>query len=94
MLITRDIFVKKFTWSEKKNKWLKKHRNISFEEVLERIADHILDVKGNIKHKDQKLFIIDIHNYPWVVPFKETKDEIFLITAFPDRRLKEEFGYE
>ena len=60
------------------------------------MAHKLLDVRMNksSQHHGQKIFIIDIDGYPWVVPFRETKEEIFLITAFPDRKLKEEFGYE
>ena len=88
--------IKRFRWSGKKEEWLKKNRGISFEEVMGAIAERLLDVRVNrsLRHQDQKIFIVDIRYYPWVIPFRETKDEIFLITAFPDRKLKEEFGYE
>lgn len=88
--------MKQFGWSDRKNQWLIKHRGISFEEIVEAISERLLDVRENksLRHPRQKIFIVDIEQYPWVVPFRETKAEIFLITAFPDRRLKEEFGYE
>lgn len=88
--------MKRFRWSDRKNEWLKKHRGISFEEVVESIGKRLLDVKENksLSHRGQRIFVVDIENYPWVVPFHETRAEIFLMTAFPDRRLKEEFGYE
>ena len=75
---------------------MKKNRGISFEDVMKAVAKKLLDVRQNknFKHGIQKVFIVDIRNYPWVVPFYETEEEIFLITAFPDRKLKEEFGYE
>ena len=87
---------KRFQWSDRKNAWLRKNRGISFEEVSEAIAYKLLDVRMNksSQHCGQKIFIVDIENYPWVVPFHETKEKIFLITAFQDRKLKEEFGYE
>jgi len=56
--------MKKFSWSVRKNKWLKEHRNISFEEILEKISSHLLDVRENLKHKNQKIFIVNINNYP------------------------------
>ena len=89
-------WMKLFRWSIRKNQWLRKHRGISFEEVVEAISKRLLDVRESksLKHPRQNIFIVDIEQYPWVVPFREVKEEIFLITAFPDRRLKEEFGYE
>lgn len=86
----------RFRWSDRKNEWLKKNRGVSFEDVVEAIGHRLLDVRENksLKHHGQKIFIVDIENYPWVIPFRETKAEIYLMTAFPDRRLKEEFGYE
>ena len=64
--------------------------------MAEAIAKDLLDVRINkaSKHKNQKIFIVEMRHYLWVIPFRETKEEIFLITAFPNRRLKEEFGYE
>ncbi|TVQ76857.1 MAG: toxin [Bradymonadales bacterium] len=70
-----------------------RNRGISFEEVLGAISTALLDVRVNpsTKHPQQKTFIVKIHDYPWVVPFKENEREIELITAFPDRRLFKEF---
>jgi len=84
---------KVFRWKEQKNAWLKRTRGISFEEVVEAISLTLLDVRANksVNHPQQKVFIVRINGYPWVVPFKETEKDIELITAFPDRRLVKEF---
>lgn len=87
---------KSFRWSEEKNSWLKEHRGVSFEEVVEAISGRLLDVRANKKPKysSQRVFIVNIDNYPWVIPFDESETEIFLITAFPDRKLLKEFRFE
>ncbi|MBL6990275.1 MAG: toxin [Bacteriovoracaceae bacterium] len=87
---------KQFLWQKAKDQWLLKKRGISFEDVLEGIANNLLDVRENTSkhHGDQMVFIINFNNYPWVVPFKETEKAIILLTAFPDRRLTKEFGFE
>ncbi|MCH7479176.1 MAG: toxin [SAR324 cluster bacterium] len=87
---------KRFSWSERKNRVLKEKRGISFERIVEEIPGALLDVRENPsgKHPNQRIFILNIENYPWVVPFEETAEAIFLITAFPDRRLKREFDLE
>ena len=84
---------KKFAWDDEKNEWLKKNRDLSFEEVVVEIGRNLLDVRENKskKHQDQKVFILLIDNYTWVVPFEESENEIRLVTAFPDRRLLKEF---
>lgn len=86
---------KSFSWSESKNAWLKRERGVGFEEIVEAIAEDLLDVRENSSrgHRNQRVFIVRIGNYPWVVPFQETEREIVLITAFPDRRLKTEFDF-
>ena len=87
---------KPFTWDPKKNEWLKETRGISFEDVVDKISTDLLDVRQNTSkgHLHQLVFIININNYPWVVPFEESEREIRLKTAFPDRRLTKEFNFE
>ena len=86
--------MKRFTWSHKKNEWLIENRKISFDAILQAIGSSLLDVRMNrsSKHKNQKIFIVNIDGYPWIIPFKESNEEIHLITAFPSRDLKEEFN--
>mgnify|MGYP001566010344 CR=1 FL=1 len=87
---------KPFTWNQQKNEWLKKNRGISFEEVVDRLATDLLDVRQNTskRHPLQLVFIVKITNYIWVVPFEESETEIQLKIAFPDRRLAKEFKLE
>jgi uncharacterized DUF497 family protein len=85
---------KKFRWSKRKNHFLRTERGISFEEIVEAMAQgRLLDVRENKSrnHRGQRIFIVDVHDYPWVVPFDETETEIILKTAFPNRKLKNEF---
>jgi hypothetical protein len=59
-------------------------------EIAEIILGTGLDVRRNPSrnHPSQRVFVIWIDRYPWVVPFEETADTIVLKTAFPDRRFK------
>ena len=79
-----------FAWNSEKNAQLMRERGISFERVIYHIErNEILDV---IKHPDsskypnQRMFILDIANYAYLVPFVETKSEIFLKTIIPSRK--------
>jgi len=82
--------VKRYTWNREKNQHLKAQRNISFEEVLIHIASgDVLDViehRNQEKYEGQRIFIIRIHDYAWLVPFVETETEIFLKTIIPSRK--------
>jgi len=82
--------MKYFDWNEEKNRLLKESRNISFEEIVLAIDNgHLLDVvehHDKYKYPDQRLLIVEIRNYAFVVPFVETKDAYFLKTIYPSRK--------
>lgn len=83
-------------WNEEKNQLLQLQRNISFEQVLEKIEkDEIIDryVHPNIeKYPNQQIFVIEMGEYIWYVPFVETEDEIFLKSIIPSRKLNTAYG--
>ena len=82
--------MKYFNWDIAKNKKLKEERNISFEDVLFSIKDgKILDVlehPNEIKYAGQKLLVVEINNYAYLVPFIDSEKEIFLKTIIPSRK--------
>jgi len=87
--------MKFFEWNNAKNEKLKKERGISFEEIvfhLERgdILD-ILEHPNQDKYFGQKIFIIDVEGYAYLVPFVETEDEVFLKTIIPSRKATERY---
>ncbi|HMO78898.1 MAG TPA: toxin [Candidatus Paceibacterota bacterium] len=73
-----------YDWYDKKNQKLKKERNISFEEVIVAIeSKKLLDiVKNKRRHKNQKIFIVEIDNYAYCVPFEDKKEKVILKTIF------------
>jgi uncharacterized DUF497 family protein len=78
-------------WDEGKNQLLQLQRNISFEQVLDKLErGNILDRKShpNVdKYPNQEVFIFDFDGYIYYVPFVETEQEIFLKTIIPSRKL-------
>ncbi|MBM3423222.1 MAG: BrnT family toxin [Chlorobi bacterium] len=88
-----------FAWSNEKNRKLQRERDISFELVVTQIeTGKILDI---LEHPDQercpgqRLLVVDIDGYAFLVPFVERETEIFLKTVIPSRKatkhyLKEE----
>jgi uncharacterized DUF497 family protein len=87
--------MKYFSWNNEKNQLLKTERNISFEEVVFQIEKkRILDIvehPNQEKYKGQKIFIISIHNYVYLVPFMESEEEIFLKTIIPSRKATKKY---
>ena len=81
--------MKRFDWDIEKNKRLIKERNISFEEIIVFIEQgNLLDIvdNPNLKYRHQRMFILDIEGYVYIVPFVETEEAYFLKTIFPSRK--------
>ncbi len=79
-----------FAWNSKKNEELIKERGISFERVVQHIEkEGFLDVikhPNTSKYPNQRMYIIEIDNYAYLVPFVENDNEIFLKTIIPSRK--------
>lgn len=87
--------MKLFEWGDEKNERLKLDRGISFEEVVFYIAnDFVLDVvphPNQNKYPNQKIFIVDIDNYAYLVPFIENDEVIYLKTVIPSRKATKKY---
>ena len=82
--------MKHFAWNSEKNAQLIRERAISFERVIYHIEkDGLLDVishPNSTKYPGQKMFIVNIGDYAYLVPFIENEAEIFLKTIIPSRK--------
>ena len=78
-----------YDWNESKNKLLKETRNISFEDIVSAIKnDKLLDLvehPNSKKYSNQKMFIVEIDDYAYIVPFVEDEVKYFLKTIYPSR---------
>ena len=87
--------MKALKWKLEKNEWLKLNRNICFEDVVYFIEKgNILDIIENPnqkRFKSQKIYIIEINKYVFMVPFYEDKDGNFLKTIIPSRKLTKKY---
>ena len=80
-------------WSPEKNKILKRERGISFEEIAYLIeSEQIIGIEENPGRPNQKIYVLAIENYAFIVPFVEDNKEIFLKTAFPSRKHTKQYG--
>jgi hypothetical protein len=79
-----------FNWSSDKNQQLIIERGKSFEEVIFHMqSGGILDdiAHPNITdYSNQRVFIINIDDYAYLVPYVESSEEIFLKTIIPSRK--------
>lgn len=82
--------VRYFNWDDAKNEKLKKERNISFEEIIFYIEKgHVLDIienPSNKKYLDQLMYVVQVNDYAYLVPFVENENKIFLKTIIPSRK--------
>jgi len=87
--------MKYFDWNNEKNKKLAAEREVCFEDIVVAIEDgRLLDVlihENQQKYQDQKIFIVDINGYAYLVPFIEDDKKIFLKTIFPSRKATKKY---
>lgn len=84
-----------FAWNSEKNAQLILERGISFERVVYHIEkDGVLEVikhPNPLKYPNQKMFIVNIGDYAYLVPFVENESEIFLKTIIPSRKATKKY---
>jgi len=87
--------MKHFTWNSDKDELLIKKRGISFERVIYHIErEGLLDVVQHpnlSKYPNQKVFIVRVENYAYLIPFVESEVEIFLKTIIPSRKATKKY---
>ncbi len=85
-----------YDWNKDKNEYLKQHRGICFEDVVVAIDNNaILDVIDHPKpdkYPSQKIYIVELEGYIYMVPFIVKIDMIFLKTIIPSRKMKKIYG--
>jgi len=88
--------MKHFAWNSVKNAQLVKDRGISFERVIYHIErNEILDIikhPNSSKYPNQRMFILEISNYAYLIPFVETDSEVFLKTIIPSRKATRKYS--
>ncbi len=87
--------MKYIDWSPEKSEKLQKERDVSFEEVLVAVEDnHLLDIvehPNQLKYPGQKILVIQIEEYVYLVPFVEDEEKVFLKTIIPSRKATKKY---
>ena len=82
--------MKSINWNIEKNQQLANERGISFEDVIVYILQgQILDIvehPNQAKYPNQRVFVLNIDDYVYLVPYVEDRKEIFLKTIIPSRK--------
>ena len=80
-------------WNDDKNLKLQNERKISFDEIAEVILrKEYLDIIENPSRPFQQLFVIELNDYIYSVPFIiDSESNIVLKTAFPSRKLNKKY---
>jgi uncharacterized DUF497 family protein len=87
--------MKVYDWNEEKNEWLKKERDISFEEIVEALNEgkKIDSYKhpNREKYPNQEILIVEIDNNAYIVPLVEDKEKVFFKTIYSSRKATKKY---
>lgn len=88
--------MKLFEWNTEKNDLLKKDRGVSFSDVVDAIQggnliDDIVTTNAS-KYPNQRMFVVLVGDYVYVVPYVEDERKIFLKTVFRSRKAYRKYG--
>ena len=87
--------MKYFSWDPEKNEWLKLHRGISFEEIIFHIQRgdvlDLLEHHNQHRYPGQRIMVVHVGEYAYLVPFVETDSEILLKTVIPSRKATRDY---
>jgi hypothetical protein len=87
--------MKSINWSTKKSVALKSSRGICFEDVVFFIErGDILEDYLHPNQKDypgQRIMVINIANYAYLIPYVENDEELFLKTIIPSRKATQRY---
>ncbi|NTU53456.1 MAG: BrnT family toxin [Chlorobiaceae bacterium] len=82
--------MKSYAWNSEKNEMLRKERGISFEDIVLNIQlgneVDLFEHPNQERYPGQKISVVLVEGYAYLVPFVENNEEIFLKTIIPSRK--------
>jgi uncharacterized DUF497 family protein len=88
--------VKPFRWDAEKSDLLAATRGVSFERVIVAISDTgLLDDLAHpnpARYPAQRVMVVDVGGYAYLVPYVEDIDHLFLKTIIPSRKATRDYG--
>ena len=87
--------MKPFRWSPEKNELLKTERGVSFESMVVAIeSGGLLDIMAHpnkSKYPRQRILVVAVDGYVYLVPFVEEEAYYFLKTIMPSRKATRDY---
>lgn len=85
----------KYVWDQQKNELLKRTRGICFRDVVELLNKK--EVIGELPHHNpnkypnQRIYILRINHYIYVIPYVRINNIVTLKTIYPSRKLNNHY---
>ncbi len=87
--------MKIFRWNTETNEVLAEERGITFEEIVQKIESGAkvieTDHPNKKKYPNQKILIVDVDGYAYLVPCVIDKNGCFLKTIIPSRKATKKY---
>lgn len=87
--------MKYFSWNPEKNSSLIQERGISFEEIVFHIEKgdvlDLLEHPNRGRYPNQRVFVVNVEGYAYLVPFVEDEREVFSKTIIPSRKAPRDY---
>jgi uncharacterized DUF497 family protein len=87
--------MKTFAWSAEKNDLLKSERGVCFEDIVLNIRlgneVDIFEHRNQERYPGQRISVVLVEGYAYLVPFVENDEEIFLKTIIPSRKATRQY---
>jgi len=87
--------MKPYDWNHEKNEWLQQERGVAFEDIVFHLSQGgLLDTiehPNQQQYPGQKMFIVNVEGYAYLVPFVEDDEMIFLKTIIPSRKMTKQY---
>lgn len=84
-----------YAWNPEKNEQLKRERGVSFEEVVFHIESgdevDVFEHPNQERYPGQKISVVVIEDYAYLVPFIESDTEVFLKSIIPSRKATKQY---
>lgn len=88
--------MKHYVWNSEKNEQLKNERGVGFEDVVFHIEAgdevDVLEHPNKKRYPNQKISVVLIEGYAYLVPFLESDTEVFLKTIIPSRKATKRYA--
>ena len=87
--------MREFDWNDDKNEFLEQTQSVSFEDVVFHIQNgDVLDIikhPNEARYPNQRILVLNIEGYVYLVPYVKEKDTWFLKTIIPSRKATKEY---